>query len=99
MSVSITAKASRLLAAGAVHVRYLDRDHITAAVEGDTATWAVRFCPDTGWTCACLARWTCSHITATELCTTRVEERHGDHYVQRWPELDAGEIAGLWDCL
>lgn len=71
MSVSITAKATRLLAAGAVHVRYLDRDHITASVDGDTATWAVRYCPDTGWTCACLARRTCSHITATELCTTR----------------------------
>lgn len=70
MTVHISAKAGRLLTSGAVRLLHLDEHVLVARVVGDSATWLVRCDRDTGWSCTCPARRTCSHIAALELVAT-----------------------------
>ena len=72
---SVTAKAGRLLASGAVTVIRVDDDLVDARVRGDSGTYIVRRDP-AGWWCSCpVRRPECSHIAAVRLVTTATIER------------------------
>jgi uncharacterized Zn finger protein len=68
MRESIDAKASRLLANGAVHVHSANEDQVIARVRGESGIHDVEW--NRGeWSCTCLARGVCSHERAVWLCT------------------------------
>jgi hypothetical protein len=66
---TIPAKASRLLATGAVCVQRADGVRIAASVQGDHGRYVVAFDGER-WACSCPAWKGCAHLTAVELVTT-----------------------------
>lgn len=62
---NVRSKAARYLIEGRVSVLYCNGSSARAAVRGNGHLYDVSY--ERGhWTCACAARGTCSHITATQ---------------------------------
>jgi hypothetical protein len=68
---TVAQKASRLLTAGCVQVRWVTPGHALVVVEGDSGTWRVIY-RQGRWRCPCPA-WVerCSHLAAAELVVGR----------------------------
>ncbi len=66
---TVTDKASRLLADGAVHVHSADENHVSARVRGDSGIHDVNW-QHGAWSCTCPACGPrCSHIAAVRQVT------------------------------